>query len=206
MTQGSDQAFGAGTHMRALVIAALAMCAVVAASNFAVQYPFTPFGLQDYLTWGAFTYPVAFLITDLTNRRFGPAMARKVVFCGFVLAVILSIVLATPRIALASGTAFLVAQLLDVSVFDRLRTGAWWKAPLFSSLIGSGVDTVLFFSLAFAGTDLPSVTYAIAGGLEAPVWVGWAFCDWLVKLICAGALLVPFRALMGRAVPVGAVS
>ena len=186
--------------------AVAAMCAIVALSNIAVQYPFTPLGLQDYLTWGAFTYPVAFLITDLSNRHFGPAMARRVVVAGFVLAVVLSVVLASPRIALASGTAFLVAHLLDISVFDRLRAGVWWRAPLVSSLIGSAVDTVLFFSIAFAGTGLPLATYAIAGGATVPVWVGWAVCDWLVKLVCAGMLLVPFRLLMARitALPVRA--
>src|SRR5690606_37094232 len=123
-----------------------AMAAVVVASNFLVQFPFAHFGLQDLLTWGAFTYPLAFLVNDLTNRRYGPAAARKVVYVGFAIAVVLSIWLATPRIAVASGSAFLVAQLLDVSVFDRLRERAWWQAPLISSVIGSVIDTVLFFS------------------------------------------------------------
>lgn len=195
-----------GTITRGLIAAVAAMCGVVALSNVAVQYPFMHFGLQDYLTWGAFTYPVAFLITDLTNRRYGPAKTRRVVFAGFVLAVILSVVLATPRIAIASGTAFLTAQLLDVAVFDRLRRGAWWKAPLVSSLIGSAVDTAMFFTLAFAGSGMPDATYAILGGITAPVWMGWAFFDWLVKLACAGAMLVPFRALMGRIAPLPAAS
>lgn len=195
-----------GADTRGLAIAVAAMCVVVAASNVAVQYPFTPFGLQDYLTWGAFTYPAAFLITDLTNRHFGARATRRVVFAGFVLAVILSVMLATPRIAFASGTAFLTAQLLDVTVFDRLRGGVWWRAPLISSLLGSALDTVLFFTLAFAGAGLPDATYALAGGISAPVWMGWAFCDWLVKLACAGAMLVPFRAMMGRIAPLPATS
>ncbi|MFN0264803.1 queuosine precursor transporter [Tepidamorphus sp. 3E244] len=201
MTQHSAISPNGGTLARDMLIAVAAMCGVVALSNYAVQFPFVHFGLQDYLTWGAFAYPVAFLITDLTNRRLGAARARKVVFAGFILAVILSVVLATPRIALASGSAFLVAQLLDVSVFDRLRTDKWWKAPLVSSIIGSAVDTALFFTLAFAGSGLPVVGYAVAGGMSAPVWVGWAVSDWLVKMMFAIAMLVPFRALMGRVTP-----
>ena len=195
-----------GTFSRGLIAAVAAMCGVVALSNVAVQYPFMHFGLQDYLTWGAFTYPVAFLITDLTNRRYGPAKTRRVVFAGFVLAVILSVVLATPRIAIASGTAFLTAQLLDVAVFDRLRRSSWWKAPLVSSLIGSAVDTVMFFTLAFAGTGMPEATYPILGGITVPVWMGWGFFDWLAKLFCAGIMLVPFRALMSRISPLPAAS
>jgi len=132
----------------------LAMCAVVAASNYLVQFPVQAtlggINLADILTWGAFTYPVAFLVTDLTNRRFGANAARVVVVSGFVLAVALSIWLATPRIAIASGSAFLVAQLLDVAVFEKLRRSAWWKAPLVSSLLGSVIDTVLFFGVAFS--------------------------------------------------------
>ena len=132
----------------------MTMAAVVLLSNILVQYPVQAtvggINLADLLTWGAFTYPVAFLVTDLTNRRFGVARARMVVAIGFLLAVLLSIWLATPRIAIASGTAFLVAQLLDVSIFDRMRRSAWWQAPLVSSLIGSAVDTLIFFSLAFA--------------------------------------------------------
>ncbi|MCB1479863.1 MAG: queuosine precursor transporter [Tepidamorphaceae bacterium] len=195
-----------GMFSRGLIAAVAAMCGVVALSNFAVQHPFMLFGLQDYFTWGTFTYPLAFLITDLTNRRYGPAMTRRVVFAGFVLAVILSVVLATPRIAIASGTAFLTAQLLDVSVFDRLRQSAWWKAPLVSSLIGSAVDTAMFFTLAFAGTGMPEATYPVLGGITAPVWMGWAFFDWLAKLACAGAMLVPFRALMSRITPLRAAA
>lgn len=158
---------------------ALAMTVIVVASNILVQFP-----VNDWLTWGAFTYPVAFLVTDLANRRLGPAAARRVVYAGFVIAVACSIVLATPRIALASGTAFLVAQLLDVLVFDRLRRSSWWRAPLVSSALASTVDTALFFSLAFAATGLP--------------WIGWAIGDLGVKLLVAGVMLLPFRLLMGE--------
>ena len=125
------------------------MAAVVVASNFLVQFPvdFTlgALNLADLLTWGAFTYPVAFLVTDLANRRFGPSTARLVVFCGFIVAVALSVWLATPRIAVASGSAFLAAQLLDVSIFDRLRNRTWWLPPLASTIIGSSLDTLIFF-------------------------------------------------------------
>jgi queuosine precursor transporter len=155
-----------------------AMVAVVVASNVLVQFP-----VNDWLTWGAFTYPVAFLVTDLTNRRLGPAAARRVAVAGFVAAVVLSIWLATPRIALASGTAFLTAQLLDVTLFDRLRRRPWWQAPLASSTLASAWDTAVFFTLAFAATGLP--------------WVTWALGDFGVKLALALALLIPFRALMG---------
>ena len=164
--------------MLALPIAA--MVAVVAGSNVAVQYP-----INDWLTWGAFTYPVAFLVTDLTNRRLGPGMAREVAWVGFALAVVLSMVLATPRIALASGSAFLTAQLLDIGVFDRLRRLPWWQAPLISSAIASIWDTAVFFSLAFAGTGLP--------------WITWAIGDLGAKAAMALLLLLPFRALMGSA-------
>ena len=163
---------------RALALAVAAMVAVVAASNVAVQFP-----INEWLTWGAFTYPFAFLVTDLTNRRLGPAKARRVAYVGFALAVLLSTVLATPRIALASGSAFVTAQLLDIAVFDRLRRLPWWQAPLFSSAIASIWDTAVFFSLAFAGTGLP--------------WITWAIGDLGVKAAMALVLLLPFRALMG---------
>nr|WP_246163907.1 queuosine precursor transporter [Roseospira marina] len=152
------------------------MTAVVVASNILVGYP-----INDWLTWGALSYPVAFLVTDLTNRHYGPALARRVVYVGFALAVVLSFLLASPRIALASGTAFLVAQTLDVQVFDRLRNRAWWLPPLMSSFLGSALDTALFFSLAFAGEPLP--------------WVQWAFGDFAVKVCVALALLPAFRIL-----------
>lgn len=162
---------------RGIAAGIAAMVAVVALSNYAVQFP-----INDWLTWGALTYPVAFLVTDLTNRTLGPRAARTVICGGFALAVVLSAWLATPRIAIASGSAFLVAQLLDVAVFNRLRAGAWWRAPLASSTVGSVVDTALFFSIAFAGTGLP--------------WVTWALGDFGVKMAMAGIMLLPFRLLM----------
>jgi queuosine precursor transporter len=195
------------------VVAVLAMVAVVAASNFLVQYPVQaqlgPINLADLLTWGAFSYPVAFLVTDLTNRHFGPNLARLVVVCGFAVAVVLSVWLATPRIAIASGTAFLVAQFLDIAIFDRLRRGRWWHAPLFSSLVSSALDTVIFFSLAFAapfvvldtvfGRDDGSLTFPapfLGVGPEVELWVSLAAGDFLVKLILAALLLAPYGALM----------
>lgn len=190
----------AGTEVAAsrLAIPVAAMMAVVAASNVLVQHPVEYLGLAEVLTWGAFTYPLAFLVNDLTNRRFGPAVARQVVYAGFALAVILSIWLATPRIALASGSAFLVGQLLDIGVFNRLRSLSWWHAPLAGSLLGSAIDTVLFFSLAFAGDADMSVpvTYATTG-ITVPLWVGLAFFDFLVKVGCALLALIPYGALMG---------
>ena len=187
---------------RRLILPVAAMTLVIVASNILVQYPFAPFGLADYLTWGAFTYPFAFLVTDLTNRRFGPGMARKVVYVGFAAAVVLSIMLATPRIALASGTAFLAAQLIDVAVFHRLRRGSWWRAPLVSSTLGSTVDTALFFSLAFApafallGPNEPWALEAVpllGTGPQAALWISLAVGDFGVKLAIALAALVPFR-------------
>ncbi|MEQ8502853.1 MAG: VUT family protein [Sneathiellaceae bacterium] len=158
-------------------IAVLAMMAAVFASNLLVEIP-----INDWLTWGVFTYPATFLVTDLTNRQFGPRRARQVVYAGFLLGVILSVVAADWRIGLASGTAFLAAQLTDIQVFDRLRRSGWWRAPLASSTLGSTLDTALFFSLAFAGTGLP--------------WITWAAGDLGVKLLMAAALLVPYRLAM----------
>lgn len=159
----------------ALGIAAMAV--VVTASNILVQYP-----INDWLTWAAFSYPFAFLVTDLTNRRLGPGNARRVVWAGFAFAVALSAWLATPRIAGASGTAFLFGQLADVWAFDRLRHLKWWQAPLVSSSLGSILDTALFFSLAFAGSGLP--------------WVTWGAGDLGVKAVFAALLLIPFRLLL----------
>lgn len=184
-----------------------AMALVVVASNVLVQYPFGHFGLQDLLTWGAFTYPLAFLVNDLTNRRFGKRAARKVVLAGFALAVVLSIWLATPRIAIASGSAFLVAQLLDTQIFDRLRNDAWWKPPLVSTVIGSVVDTVLFFSLAFAasfafldtglGLEDGSLGFAVPFfGAEVPLWVSLAVGDFGVKMLVGLIMLAPYGALL----------
>jgi queuosine precursor transporter len=180
-----------------------AMAAVVAASNFLVQIPFAHFGLGELLTWAAFTYPIAFLINDLTNRRLGPGAARQVIYSGFAIAVLLSILLATPRIAIASGTAFLLAQLLDTQVFDRLRRRNWWEAPLVSTFLGSILDTTLFFSLAFsqAFAFLDRVTGAKDGSLpfpvpflggEAPLWVSLACGDFAVKMVVGVVMLLPY--------------
>lgn len=188
----------------------LLMTAVVVASNFLVQFPLqgtlAGINLADLLTFGAFTYPVAFLVTDLTNRQFGPTAARKVVFVGFIAGVVLSILLATPRIAVASGSAFLVGQLLDISVFNRLRRLAWWKAPLLGSVLGSVLDTAIFFSLSFApvfGFIGPNDDFAIAAApilgvmsAEAPRWISWAIADFSVKMLIGMVMLLPYGALM----------
>lgn len=192
-----------------------AMAVVVAASNVLVQYPLPWFGLGEVLTFGAFTYPVAFLVTDLTNRRFGPRAARLVVMAGFAVAVFVSIFLATPRIAIASGMAFLLGQLLDVSVFNVLRRQAWWRAPLASGVVGSLVDTFAFFGLAFAarfawldaafGHEDGSLGFPVAWfGAEVPLWVSLAFGDLAVKLAMALVMLVPYGALLGMLKPVEA--
>lgn len=171
----------------------LAMVALIAASNWLVQFPIEAghvFGFPLLITWGAFTYPASFLVTDLTNRRHGPVVARRVIYAGFAVGVALSAVLATPRIAFASGTAFLVAQLLDVSVFNWLRRQAWWRAPLFASLLGSVVDTAVFFSIAFVGTAVP--------------WGLLAASDLFVKLLYALFALIPYRIYMALVRPVWA--
>ena len=166
--------------MRWLVAGVVAMAGIVAASNFLVRIQ-----INDWLTWGALSYPVAFLVTDLINRRLGPNAARRVVYVGFACGVALSLYTSTVRIALASGTAFLLAQLADVWLYDRMRRlTTWWRAPLTSSTLASALDTALFFSLAFASTGLP--------------WVTWAIGDYGVKVAVAGAMLIPFRLLMGE--------
>ncbi|AYD02746.1 queuosine precursor transporter [Neorhizobium sp. NCHU2750] len=189
---------------------ALAMAAVVVASNFLVQFPvngtLVGIALGDLLTWGAFTYPFAFLVTDLTNRQFGPKVARRVVFVGFFLGVALSLWASAPRIAIASGTAYLIGQLLDISVFNRLRRQTWWQAPLAGSLIGSALDTTLFFSLAFApvfaflgaNEDFAIGWSPILGvfATEAPRWLSWALGDLVVKIVVGIVLLLPYGALM----------
>ncbi|MHB2168507.1 queuosine precursor transporter [Alsobacter sp. R-9] len=187
---------------RALALPVLAMTLVVVASNVLVQHPFPYWGLADYLTWGAFTYPVSFLVTDLTNRRYGVGMARRLVAVGFVVAVVLSIALATPRIALASGTAFLVGQMLDVTVFNGLRRREWWRAPLVGSIVGSALDTALFFSLAFAGDAAMSGEVAFLGHWTMPLWVSLAICDFAVKMLIALLALVPYGALLGIVRPI----
>jgi len=159
---------------KSLITLIIGMALVVVISNIAVSYP-----INDWLTWGALTYPIAFLVTDMTNRLFGVARARTVVYAGFLIGVILSLWAADMRIALASGSAFLIAQLLDITIFDKLRQKTWWKAPLISTIISSAVDTLLFFSIAFIATGLP--------------WVTWAIGDYGAKLAMAAILLMPFR-------------
>ena len=165
--------------MHPFVAGVAAMAIIVAASNFLVRIP-----INDWLTWGALSYPAAFLVTDLVNRRLGPGTARRVVYVGFACGVALSLFTSTVRIALASGTAFLLAQLADVWLYDRMRRLAWWRAPLVSSTLASALDTALFFSLAFALTGLP--------------WVTWALGDYAVKAGVACVMLLPFRLLMGQ--------
>lgn len=192
--------------MRSLLPAVLAMAAVVLASNILVQ-----FMLGDWLTWGALTYPIAFLVTDVTNRVHGAAAARRVVVAGFVAGVACSLVAAgldktTLRIALASGLGFITAQLLDVAIFDALRRRTWWQAPFLSSLVGSAVDTVLFFAIAFA-VILPAdantgwaneILPLLGQGPAAPLWVSLALADWTVKLALAALALVPFRLIIRK--------
>lgn len=205
------EGLGGGVPRSAWVSAIAAMVVVVVASNVLVQYPVTAtiggLDLADLLTWGAFSYPAAFLVTDLTNRRFGVGMARRVIYVGFLIAVVLSMAFATPRIAVASASAFLVGQLLDVTVFDRLRRALrWWKAPFVGSLLGSATDTTVFFGLAFAGAfgflgaadDFAAEAAPLFGLLatEAPRWVSWALADFTVKLGFAALFLVPYRLLM----------
>lgn len=158
-------------------VAVLAMAVVVVGSNVLVQYP-----INQWLTWGAISYPVAFLVADLINRRFGPSAARRVAAVGFIIAVVFSFWVATPRIAMASGMAFLVAQFLDIQVFDRLRHQAWWRAPFIGGAAGATLDTFVFFSLAFMGTGMD--------------WMSLVVGDLAVKLAVNLALLAPFRALM----------
>jgi hypothetical protein len=191
------------------------MTLVVVASNILVQYPVQgmlgAINLGDLLTWGAFTYPFAFLVTDLTNRQYGPRNARIVVFCGFVVGVALSWYLSMPRIAIASGLAFLLGQLLDISVFNRLRRQSWWHAPLAGSVLGSVLDTVLFFAFAFAPAfsylgpnDAYAIEYAPILGVmaaDAPRWISWALGDLSVKMLFAIVLLLPYGALMSTLKP-----
>lgn len=199
---------------RAHIPGIIAMALIVLASNVLVQFLF-----GNWLTWGAFTYPLAFLVTDLMNRLYGPAAARQVVFAGFIVGVFCSLVgtqiqgefgpLVTFRIALASGVAFLTAQLLDVAIFDRMRSGAWWRAPLASTLIGASIDTALFFSIAFSGAltfiePENDVSWAgemlpmLGAGPVAPLWMSLAVADWMVKVALALIALIPFRLIVLR--------
>ena len=192
----------------------LAMAAIVVASNILVQFLW-----GQWLTWGAFTYPFAFLVTDLMNRLYGAQAARKVVLAGFVTGIACSLIgtqiigefgpLVTVRIALGSGLAFLVAQLLDVAVFSALRTGQWWRAPLVSTLVGSSMDTILFFSIAFSApltwlepaNDVAWANEALpllGAGPVLPLWVSLGLADWMVKLSLALVALIPFRLIVTR--------
>ena len=171
------------------------MGVIVLTSNYLVQFPINYYGLDEILTYGAFSYPIAFLITDLANRSYGKLAARKIVYLGFTIGLSFTLLFSTDfadlislRIAIGSGTAFLVAQLLDVQVFDKLRRKKWFIAPLGSSFIGSSVDTFLFFSISFYATGIP--------------WVTLSFGDLAVKIIVAVAMLIPFRLLLGTLKPV----
>ena len=192
----------------------IAMAAIVVASNILVQFLF-----GNWLTWGAFTYPLAFLVTDLKNRIYGAGPARTVVFTGFLVGVFCSLIgtqivgefgpLVTFRIAIGSGIAFLTAQMLDVFIFSALRNRVWWLAPLASTLIGSTVDTALFFSIAFSdvlsfvdpGADVAwanEVLPLLGVGPQSPLWVSLAVADWMVKLSLALIALIPFRLIVAR--------
>ncbi len=199
----------------------IAMAIIVVASNILVQFLI----LDGLLTWGAFTYPLAFLVTDIMNRVYGSAAARRVVFAGLVVGIICSLIgsqimlqgdgytypAVALRIAIASATAFLIAQLLDIAVFNRLREGSWWKAPLGSTLVSSTVDTAIFFSIAFAAifnglsaSAADEVIWAqdavpfLNSGPMVPLWMSLAVADWAVKLSIALIALVPFRIIVGR--------
>ena len=172
------------------------MGGVVLISNYLVQFPVNNYGLQDMLTYGAFTYPVAFLITDLSNRFYGKIVAKKIVYIGFSIGVSFSLFISTNfsdlisiRIAIGSGTAFIVAQLLDVQIFDKLRNKKWFVAPLTSSFIGSTIDTFLFFSISFYGTGAP--------------WITLSLGDLVIKILVTLIMLIPFRLLIGNTKVVG---
>jgi len=172
------------------ILLSLIMGVVVLSSNYLVQFPIKYYGLEEILTYGAFSYPVAFLITDLANRSYGKFIARKIVYIGFVIGIGFTLFFSTNftdlisvRIAIGSGTAFLIAQLLDVQIFDKLRKKKWFVAPLTSSLIGSTIDTFLFFSISFYATGIP--------------WITLSLGDLAVKVLVALLMLIPFRLLIG---------
>ena len=175
---------------RLLLLLPVLMGVVVLSSNYLVQFPIKYYGLEEILTYGAFTYPIAFLITDLANRSYGKLAARKIVYIGFIIGISFTLFFTTNfsdlisvRIAIGSGTAFIVAQLLDVQIFDKLREKEWFVAPLTSSFIGSVVDTFLFFSISFYGTGIAWVTLSVG--------------DLAVKIFVALLMLIPFRLLLG---------
>ena len=177
------------------IILSLAMGVIVLASNYLVQFPVKYLGLENLLTYGAFSYPIAFLITDLANRSYGKIAARKIVYFGFAIGIMFTLFFSTNfsdlisiRIAIGSGVAFITAQLLDVQIFDKLRKKQWYVAPLSSSLIGSTVDTFLFFSISFYATGVP--------------WVTLSLGDLAVKMLVALVMLIPFRILLGTLKPV----
>ena len=181
------------------LLLAFLMASVVALSNYLVQFPINYAGLENLLTYGAFSYPIAFLITDLSNRKYGKNIAKKIVYLGFALGIFLTLYFSTNysdlisiRIAIGSGTAFLVAQLIDVHIFDRLRNKIWFLAPLTSSLIGSVIDTFLFFSISFYGTEVNWLTLSIG--------------DLFVKIFVALTMLIPFRLLLYRIQEISSIS
>ena len=176
------------------LLLSLIMGVVVLASNYLVQFPIKYYGLEEILTYGAFSYPIAFLITDLANRSYGKLIARQIVYIGFIIGISFTLLFSTNfadlisvRIAVGSGTAFLVAQLIDVQIFDKLRKKKWFVAPLTSSFIGSTVDTFLFFSISFYATGIP--------------WVTLSLGDLAVKIFVALVMLIPFRLLLGTLKP-----
>ena len=180
---------------RVFIALSFLMGLVVLSSNYLVQFPVKYYGLQDILTYGAFTYPIAFLITDLANRSYGKQIARKIVYFGFVVGISFTLFFSTNfsdlisvRIAIGSGTAFIVAQLLDVQIFDKLREKSWYVAPLSSSVIGSTVDTFLFFSISFYATGVP--------------WFTLSLGDLAIKLLVTLVMLIPFRLLLGTFKPI----
>jgi len=180
-----------------LITLSFMMGVVVLASNYLVQFPINHYGLNEILTYGAFSYPIAFLITDLANRSFGKIIAKKIVYLGFTIGILFTLIFSTNfgdlisiRIAIGSGIAFITAQLLDVQIFDQLRKKEWFIAPLTSSLIGSMVDTFIFFSIAFYGTGVP--------------WVTLSLGDLAVKFIVALVMLIPFRILLNFIKPIKA--
>ncbi len=175
---------------RLFLILSFLMGVVILSSNYLVQFPIKYYGLEEILTYGAFSYPIAFLITDLANRSYGKIVARKIVYIGFFIGISFTLFFSTNfsdlisvRIAIGSGTAFIIAQLLDVQIFDKLRRKKWFVAPLTSSFIGSTVDTFLFFSISFYGTGIP--------------WITLSLGDLAVKILVALLMLIPFRLLLG---------